>query len=75
MLDFAPFTDGPEQSVPYLTRLPSYAATAREEKGPVSRADLADVEAYAKGEYLADWLAGPARRGRGASARSRASPR
>ena len=32
---------------------------AREEKGPVARADLADVEAYAKGEYLADWLAGP----------------
>ncbi len=25
----------------------------------MSRADLADVEAYAKGEYLADWLAGP----------------
>jgi carboxypeptidase C (cathepsin A) len=59
VLDFAPFADGLTNPFPYLTRLPSYAAAAREEKGPVSRADLADVEAYAKGEYLADWLAGP----------------
>jgi carboxypeptidase C (cathepsin A) len=59
VLDFAPFADGPDNPYPYLTRLPSYAAATREEKGPVSRADLADVEAYAKGEYLADWLAGP----------------
>jgi carboxypeptidase C (cathepsin A) len=59
VLDFAPFADGPDNPYAYLTRLPSYAAAAREEKGPVSRADLADVEAYAKGEYLADWLAGP----------------
>ena len=59
VLDFAPFTTGLSNPFPYLTRLPSYAATAREEKGPVSRVDLADVEAYAKGEYLADWLAGP----------------
>lgn len=59
VLDFAPFTSGLSNPFPYLTRLPSYAAAAREEKGPVSRADLADVEAYAVGEYIADWLKGP----------------
>jgi len=59
VLDFAAYTTGLSNPFPYLTRLPSYAATAREQKGPVARADLADVEEYAKGEYLADWLAGP----------------
>ena len=59
VLDFGAFTPGLSNPFPYLTRLPSYAATAREEKGPVGRADLADVEAYARGEYLSDWLAGP----------------
>jgi carboxypeptidase C (cathepsin A) len=59
VLDFGPFSPGLGNPFPYLTRLPSYAAAKREERGPVSRADLADVEAYAKGEYLADWLAGP----------------
>ena len=42
-----------------LSRLPSYAAAYREKKGPVSRADLADVEQYAVGDYLRDWLRGP----------------
>jgi carboxypeptidase C (cathepsin A) len=59
VLDFASFTPGLDNPFPYLTRLPSYAAAAREAKGPVARADLADVEAYASGEYLSDWLAGP----------------
>jgi carboxypeptidase C (cathepsin A) len=59
VLDFAAYATGVSNPFPYLTRLPSYAATAREAKGPVARADLAEVEAYAKGEYLADWLAGP----------------
>ena len=59
VLDFAPFTTGVSNPFPYLTRLPSYAAAVREAKGPISRADLADVEAYATGEYLADWLRGP----------------
>jgi len=44
---------------PLLTRLPAYAAAEREKKGPVTRADLADVEAYATGEFLQDWLKGP----------------
>jgi carboxypeptidase C (cathepsin A) len=59
VLDFGPFSEGLSNPFPYLTRLPSYAAAAREAKGPVTRADLADVEAYAQGQYLADWLAGP----------------
>ena len=40
--------------------LPSMAAVAREAKGPVTRADLADVERYAHGEYLADLVKGQA---------------
>jgi carboxypeptidase C (cathepsin A) len=40
--------------------LPSMAATARELKGPVTRADLADVEAYARGELLVDLARGQA---------------
>ena len=59
VLDFGAFTEGLGNPFPYLARLPSYAAVSREAKGPVTRADLADVEAYAKGEYLSDWLAGP----------------
>lgn len=59
VLDFADFLPGPDNPFALLTRLPSYAAVAKEAKGPVSRADLADVEHYATGEYLQDWLAGP----------------
>jgi carboxypeptidase C (cathepsin A) len=40
-------------------RLPSLVAVARARKGPVSRADLADVESYATGDFLRDQLAGP----------------
>jgi carboxypeptidase C (cathepsin A) len=35
------------------------AAAAREQAGPIDRAALADVEAYARGDYLADLLRGP----------------
>ncbi|MDB5649386.1 MAG: peptidase serine carboxypeptidase [Hyphomicrobiales bacterium] len=42
-----------------VARLPSYAATARQLKGQsVTRNDLADVEAYARGDYLADLMRG-----------------
>nr|WP_246738774.1 peptidase S10 [Bradyrhizobium sp. CCBAU 051011] len=44
----------------YVARLPSYVATLREAKGPVKRADLADVEAYARGEFLSDLIKGQA---------------
>jgi carboxypeptidase C (cathepsin A) len=59
VLDFHNFTPGPDDPFTFLTRLPSFAAAYREKKGPVSRADLADVEQYATGEYLQDWLRGP----------------
>ena len=58
-LDLAALAGGPDDPFPLLTRLPSYAAAHRRRAGPVSRADLADVERYATGDYLADWLRGP----------------
>jgi len=58
-LDLAALAAGPDDPFPLLTRLPSYAAANRRRAGPVSRADLADVERYATGDYLADWLHGP----------------
>jgi len=36
------------------------AAVAREVKGPVSRADMADVERYARGDFLSDLVKGEA---------------
>jgi carboxypeptidase C (cathepsin A) len=44
----------------YVARLPTMAAVARQRKGAVSRADLADVESYARGEFLIDLLKGEA---------------
>ncbi len=58
-LDMAALAAGPDDPFPLLTRLPSYAAAVRSRAGPVSRADLAEVERYATGDYLADWLRGP----------------
>lgn len=59
VLDLAALDAGPDDPFPLLTRLPSYAAAHRRRAGPVGRADLADVERYAIGDYLADWLRGP----------------
>jgi carboxypeptidase C (cathepsin A) len=42
----------------YVGRLPSMVAATREAHGPVDRAAMADVEAYAVGPYLADLLRG-----------------
>ena len=58
-LDLAALAAGPDDPFPLLTRLPSYAATLRSRSGPMSRVDLAEVERYATGGYLADWLRGP----------------
>ena len=41
-----------------VARLPSFAAAARERKGPISRDAMKDVEAYATGEFLADLMKG-----------------
>jgi carboxypeptidase C (cathepsin A) len=42
----------------YATRLPSMAASDRAEHGPVTRAQLADVEQYAAGDFLLDAVKG-----------------
>ncbi|WP_298242091.1 peptidase S10 [uncultured Bradyrhizobium sp.] len=58
LLDFREFTG--TSLLQYVATLPSYVAVARDAKGPVKRADLADVEAYARGEFLADLVKGEA---------------
>jgi len=42
----------------WVDRLPSEVAAARALKGPITRADLADVEEYAATDYLTDLLRG-----------------
>ncbi|MGJ4997874.1 S10 family peptidase [Bradyrhizobium sp. HKCCYLS3077] len=44
----------------YVASLPSFAAVAKQMKGPVTRADLADVERYASGDFLLDLVRGEA---------------
>jgi carboxypeptidase C (cathepsin A) len=44
----------------YVASLPSMAAVARAAKGPVTVADMADVEHYAQGDFLADLVKGQA---------------
>jgi carboxypeptidase C (cathepsin A) len=44
----------------YVASLPTMAAVAREAKGSVTRADMADVESYARGDFLADLIKGEA---------------
>src|SRR5690348_8041925 len=58
VLDFGWAGDGRHSPMAYVTRLPSMAATALEEKGKFSRDALRDVEQYAKGDYLRDLLRG-----------------
>lgn len=42
----------------WVEQLPTLTAALRAKKGPVSRADLKDVEDYAQGDYLVDVLRG-----------------
>jgi carboxypeptidase C (cathepsin A) len=58
LLDFREF--GGSSILQYVASLPSYAAVARAAKGAVNRAELADVEAYARGDFLADLIKGEA---------------
>jgi carboxypeptidase C (cathepsin A) len=58
LLDFREFTGS--SILQYVWSLPTMAAVARETKGPVTRADMADVERYAQGEFLNDLLKGQA---------------
>lgn len=62
LFDYNEFTG--RSLLQYVATLPSYVAVAREAKGEgkgaVSRADIADVEDYARGEFLADLVKGKA---------------
>ena len=49
------FSDG---LMSFVARLPAEAAAERERHGPIERAALAEVEAYATGDYLAGLVAG-----------------
>jgi carboxypeptidase C (cathepsin A) len=42
----------------YVTRLPTMTAVARQAKGSVTREDIADVERYARGDFLLDLVKG-----------------
>lgn len=71
VIDFREFTGS--SLLQYVASLPTFAAVAREAKGqtdkaqadkangkPLTRADLADVEKYASGDFLADLVKGQA---------------
>jgi carboxypeptidase C (cathepsin A) len=59
VLDFREFQGS--SLLQYVWSLPTMAAVAREkEKGSVTRADMADVERYAHGDFLTDLLKGEA---------------
>jgi carboxypeptidase C (cathepsin A) len=62
VLDFRDYSGS--SLLQYVASLPTMAAVAREAKadanGPVTRNDLADVERYARGEFLLDLVKGQA---------------
>jgi carboxypeptidase C (cathepsin A) len=58
LLDFREF--GGTSLLQYVISLPSMAAVAREAKNPVTRDDMADVERYARGDFLTDLIKGEA---------------
>jgi carboxypeptidase C (cathepsin A) len=58
LLDFREYSGS--SLLQYAASLPTMAAVAREAKGPVTRADMADVEIYARGDFLNDLVKGQA---------------
>ncbi len=52
------YESGYNEPFAWVDRLPSEAAAARALKGKIDRAGLADVEHYAAGEYLTDFMRG-----------------
>ena len=56
LLDFRDYSGS--SLLQYVHSLPTMAAVAREAKGPVTWIDLADVERYARGEFLLDLIKG-----------------
>ncbi len=58
LLDFREYSGS--SILQYVASLPTMAAVAREAKGPITRADMADVEGYARGDFLLDLVKGEA---------------
>jgi carboxypeptidase C (cathepsin A) len=58
VLDFREFSGS--SLLQYVASLPTMAAVARQAKGPVTRANMADVEGYARGDFLSDLVRGEA---------------
>jgi carboxypeptidase C (cathepsin A) len=58
VLDFREFSGS--SILQFVWSLPTMAAVARQTKGPVTRADMADVESYARGDFMTDLLKGEA---------------
>jgi carboxypeptidase C (cathepsin A) len=58
VLDFREYSGS--SILQYVASLPSFTAVARATKGPLTRADLADVESYARGDFLVDLMKGEA---------------
>jgi carboxypeptidase C (cathepsin A) len=56
LLDFRDYSGS--SLLQYVNSLPTMAAVAREAKGPVKWADLADVERYARSDFLLDLIKG-----------------
>jgi carboxypeptidase C (cathepsin A) len=61
VMDFGQFRGPRHRMHMFVNTLPTIAAAAREAKGQTfkSRDDQADVEAYARGEYVQDFMRGP----------------
>lgn len=60
VLDFATQSDSDGAPLSFATRLPSLAALALEKQGQsVTRAALAEVEEYARSQFVVDFLRGP----------------
>src|SRR6267154_3198780 len=58
VLDFREYSGS--SLLQYVNSLPTMAAVAREAKGPVKWTDLADVERYARSDFLLDLIKGQA---------------
>jgi carboxypeptidase C (cathepsin A) len=58
LLDFREFSGS--SLLQYVGSLPTMAAVAREAKGSITRADVADVESYARSDFLGDLIKGQA---------------
>ena len=56
VLDFREYSGS--SLLQYVSSLPTMAAVARQAKGVVTAADMADVERYAQGDFLADLVKG-----------------